>query len=185
MIEPVEILPTAIGPLRVRFDASGALASLRFPDEGEANPAEPPTLGPAAQALRRQLDQYFAGRRDRFEVTLAPHGTEFQRSVWEELTRIPPGTTASYGEIARRIGRPKAVRAVAQACGANPLPIVIPCHRVIGTDGSLTGFGGGVALKRRLLEIEGALVGPLFRDEDKTSGQETFGPGEPCNCAQR
>jgi methylated-DNA-[protein]-cysteine S-methyltransferase len=169
MTDPDEILSTLIGPLRVRFDRGGALTSLRFPLEGEANPAEPPSVSPAAQALARQLEEYFAGRRERFEVTLAPEGTAFQRAVWEELVRIPPGTTASYGEIARRIGRPKAVRAVAQACGANPLPIVIPCHRVIGADGSLTGFGGGVALKRRLLVMEGSLHGALFRTEGETS----------------
>jgi O-6-methylguanine DNA methyltransferase len=105
--------------------------------------------------LRRQLEEYFAGERREFDLTLAPEGTPFERSVWEELRRIPFGETRSYGEIARAIGRPNAFRAVGRANGANPIPIVVPCHRVIGSDGSLTGFGGGLEAKSRLLEIEG------------------------------
>jgi len=103
-----------------------------------------------------QLAEYFAGRRRRFDLQLAPTGTGFQLSVLEALQTIPYGETRSYRDIARQIGRPTAVRAVGAANGRNPLPIVIPCHRVIGADGSLTGFGGGLPSKRFLLELEGA-----------------------------
>ncbi|MHB8812932.1 MAG: methylated-DNA--[protein]-cysteine S-methyltransferase [Steroidobacteraceae bacterium] len=103
-----------------------------------------------------QLDQYFACERRGFDLPLAPRGTDFQRRVWRLLTEIPYGKTISYGELARRIGNPSASRAVGLANGANPLPIVVPCHRVIGADGSLTGFGGGLPIKRKLLALEGA-----------------------------
>jgi methylated-DNA-[protein]-cysteine S-methyltransferase len=105
-----------------------------------------------------QLSEYFAGRRREFELPLDPVGTEFQQRTWSALRRIPYGVTASYGDIARAIGKPTAVRAVGAANGRNPLPIVIPCHRVIGSDGSLTGFGGGTDVKRALLRIEGSLL---------------------------
>jgi methylated-DNA-[protein]-cysteine S-methyltransferase len=108
-----------------------------------------------------QLKEYFAGKRKEFELELLPEGTEFQRAVWQELRAIPYGETISYKELAERIGKPKAVRAVGAANGANPIPIIIPCHRVIGNDGSLTGFGGGLPLKRRLLELEGRQLGLL------------------------
>ena len=101
-----------------------------------------------------QLGEYFAGRRHSFDLPLAPRGTEFQRRVWRALTGIPYGTTISYGELARRIGQPSASRAVGLANGANPLPIVVPCHRVIGADGSLTGYAGGLHRKRFLLALE-------------------------------
>jgi methylated-DNA-[protein]-cysteine S-methyltransferase len=104
-----------------------------------------------------QLEEYFSGQRRDFDLELAPQGTEFQLRVWNELTRIPYGTTISYGELARRLGNPDASRAVGTANGANPIPIVVPCHRVIGADGSLTGFGGGLKAKAALLELEGAL----------------------------
>jgi methylated-DNA-[protein]-cysteine S-methyltransferase len=107
-----------------------------------------------------QLAEYFEGRRCTFELPLAPRGTEFQQTVWAALRRIPYGETLSYGELARRIGRPHASRAVGLANGANPLPIVVPCHRVIGADGSLTGFGGGLDIKRKLLALERAQAGP-------------------------
>ncbi len=101
-----------------------------------------------------QIDAYFAGDRKTFELSLKPSGTEFQLEVLKALTDIPYGQTVSYKEIARAIGRPKAVRAVGAANGRNPLPIVIPCHRVIGSDGSLTGFGGGLEAKVYLLGLE-------------------------------
>jgi len=101
-----------------------------------------------------QLSEYFAGERKTFSLTLIPEGTEFQRAVWSELQNIPYGETLSYKDLAERIGKPKAVRAVGAANGANPIPIIIPCHRVIGNDGSLTGFGGGLPVKKRLLELE-------------------------------
>lgn len=102
----------------------------------------------------RQLDEYFARKRQTFDVPLLFVGTEFQKSVWNELLNIPFGTTVSYGEMAERIGMPKAVRAVANANGANSLSIFAPCHRVIGSDRSLTGYGGGLPAKKFLLELE-------------------------------
>ncbi len=103
---------------------------------------------------RRQLDAYFAGNLRDFSLPLRPSGTAFQRRVWSALERIPYGATASYGDIAAAIGAPGAARAVGAANGANPLPIVVPCHRVIGSDGSLTGYGGGLERKLSLLELE-------------------------------
>jgi methylated-DNA-[protein]-cysteine S-methyltransferase len=106
--------------------------------------------------VRRQLTEYFAGRRRTFSLPLAPRGTAFERRVWQELAAIPCGETRSYAEVARAIGHPDACRAVGRANGRNPIAVVIPCHRVIGSDGSLTGYGGGLPLKRFLLDLEGA-----------------------------
>ena len=104
-----------------------------------------------------QLNEFFAGQRKEFDVPLLFVGTDFQKTIWKELLNIPFGETVSYGEMARRIGMPKAVRAVANANGANALSIFAPCHRVIGSDHSLTGYGGGLDAKRALLELEGVL----------------------------
>lgn len=104
--------------------------------------------------VREQLDAYFAGKLRVFDLPLAPRGTPFQMDVWRALQEIPYGETRSYAQLARVIGRPDAVRAVGAANGANPLPIVVPCHRVIGSNGSLTGFGGGLNAKRFLLDLE-------------------------------
>jgi methylated-DNA-[protein]-cysteine S-methyltransferase len=112
---------------------------------------------PILEQAARELEEYFDGRRREFTVPVEPEGTEFQLNVWAGLTRIPYGATWSYAQLAQAIGKPQAVRAVGAANGANPIGIIIPCHRVIGSDGSLTGFGGGLPLKRRLLELEGAL----------------------------
>ena len=105
-------------------------------------------------AVRAQLERYFAGPSTTFDLPLAPRGSAFDLGVWEQLRRIPYGATISYGDLARRIGDASAARAVGAANGRNPLPIVVPCHRVIGADGSLTGFGGGIATKKFLLEHE-------------------------------
>lgn len=110
-------------------------------------------------AVIRQLEEYFAGRRHAFDLPLAPAGTDFQHRVWRALSIIPYGKTISYGELARRIGNPRASRAVGLANGANPLPIIVPCHRVIGANGSLAGFGGGLPIKQALLSLEGAQPG--------------------------
>lgn len=104
---------------------------------------------------RAQLEAYFQGTLQEFDLPLAPLGTAFQQRVWEELCRIPYGVTISYGELAQRIGSPKAVRAVGQANGRNPIPIVVPCHRVIGSSGKLVGYGGGLPVKTQLLALEG------------------------------
>lgn len=108
----------------------------------------------AFDVAARQLAEYFAGRRRTFELALAPRGTAFQQRVWTALQAIPYGGTVSYGEIARRIEHPQAVRAVGLANGRNPIPIIIPCHRVIGSGGALTGYGGGLPTKRYLLDLE-------------------------------
>jgi methylated-DNA-[protein]-cysteine S-methyltransferase len=122
---------------------------------------KPMTLEPGWRAdrgtfadVRRQLDEYFGGDRTTFDVPLAAAGTPFQRAVWRGLRGIPYGETMSYGELARRIGRPSAVRAVGLANGRNPISVIVPCHRVIGADGTLTGYGGGIERKRLLLELE-------------------------------
>lgn len=108
-------------------------------------------------AARKQLREYFDGKRRAFDLPLAPRGTDFQCSVWKALARIPYGETVSYAQLAQRVGKPTATRAVGAANGRNPLPIVLPCHRVIGADGGLTGFGGGLPTKQFLLKLEGAL----------------------------
>jgi methylated-DNA-[protein]-cysteine S-methyltransferase len=108
----------------------------------------------ALEPVRAQLDEYFAGTRSGFDLVLEPDGTPFQLEVWDELRRIPYGETISYGELAARVDRPGAARAVGAANGQNPIAIVVPCHRVIGADGSLTGFGGGLPWKRCLLDLE-------------------------------
>jgi methylated-DNA-[protein]-cysteine S-methyltransferase len=108
----------------------------------------------ALPEVRAQLGAYFSGRLTQFDLPLAPSGTQFQQRVWSQLLRIPYGAMTSYGEIARRLGEPTASRAVGAANGRNPLPIIVPCHRVVGADGSLTGFGGGLPVKRFLLDLE-------------------------------
>ncbi|KQP40836.1 cysteine methyltransferase [Methylobacterium sp. Leaf104] len=149
------ILPTPIGPL-VLAGTDGALARIGFPvGRGAVTPAPDWQRDDRAFAqARAQLAAYFDGRLTRFDLALAPRGTPFQHLVWQALAEIPPGETISYGELARRIGRPSASRAVGAANGANPLPIVVPCHRVIGAGGALTGFAGGLETKRFLLELE-------------------------------
>ncbi len=129
----------------VRIDFPGAIDS----DAGEASATEPTLL-----AARSQLEEYFAGRRQRFELPLAPTGTPFQCDVWQVLQRIPYGELRSYSDVASALGRPTAVRAVGAANGRNPLPIVVPCHRVVGKDGSLTGFAGGLDTKQWLIQLE-------------------------------
>ncbi len=102
----------------------------------------------------KQLSEYFSGKRKTFELPLAPSGTEFQKKVWDTLKQIPYGETMSYGEVAKKIGNDKACRAVGMANNKNPIPIIIPCHRVIGSNGKLVGYGGGLDIKKKLLELE-------------------------------
>ncbi|HXU47136.1 MAG TPA: methylated-DNA--[protein]-cysteine S-methyltransferase [Thermoanaerobaculia bacterium] len=134
---------------------SAARRARRWPEARHDPAAEP------LPEVRRQLAEYLSGTRRDFDLPLETQGTEFQRAVWGELLRIPFGATRSYGEIARRLARPAASRAVGLANHDNPIGVVIPCHRVIGSDGSLTGYAGGLEMKRRLLELEGALPGRL------------------------
>ncbi|HEX2204561.1 MAG TPA: methylated-DNA--[protein]-cysteine S-methyltransferase [Longimicrobium sp.] len=144
-----------IGPLVVLVDGDGALKRILFAHE--AVPAKGIEWSEERCApVLAQLADYFAGTRNDFDLPLAPEGTPFQRRVWEELRRIPAGETISYRALAERIGRPSAARAVGRANGTNPIPIVVPCHRVIGANGTLTGYAGGLPAKETLLALEGA-----------------------------
>ncbi len=142
-----------IGPLTLIGDDAGGLAGLYMAHPWRPDPDDVRD-DDAFAAVREQLAEYFAGHRREFDVPLALEGTPFQREVWRALQDIPYGTTTSYGEVARRIGRPSAVRAVGLANGRNPVSIIVPCHRVIGASGSLIGYGGGLERKRRLLALE-------------------------------
>lgn len=148
-------LETPIGELLLAGDADG-LTLIGFPKGSMRREPEPDWIfneKPLGEA-RRQLREYFTGERREFDLSLKLSGTDFQVSVLRALQEIPYGQTVSYGEIAKRIGRPRAVRAVGAANGRNPLPIVVPCHRVIGSTGDLTGFGGGLDTKEALLRLE-------------------------------
>ncbi|MBM3585410.1 MAG: methylated-DNA--[protein]-cysteine S-methyltransferase [Alphaproteobacteria bacterium] len=161
---------TPLGPMVAVVDGAGALTHLDFLEDvadAEAWLARNArgaklrrgrgAIGPIAAAM----DEYFTGHRHDFaDVALAARGTPFQKQVWDELCRIPYGTTISYGELAVRIGRPSASRAVGRANGTNPIAVVVPCHRVIGSTGDLTGYAGGLAIKAALLALEGALPEP-------------------------
>jgi methylated-DNA-[protein]-cysteine S-methyltransferase len=157
-------IDSPVGPLLLAADDDG-LRLVEF-----ESPKHPAKVGadwqPGGNAVlaetSRQLGEYFAGTRRDFDLPLAPQGTEFQRSVWWKLAGIPYGETISYAQLASRVGKPSATRAVGAANGRNPLPIVLPCHRVIGADGSLTGFGGGLPTKQFLLALEGALPNALL-----------------------
>jgi len=150
------VMESPIGPLLLAGDRE-AVRHIRFAEKGKAARAEEgweeSESGAVGEAVG-QLREYFAGTRTEFDLELAPEGTEFQRTVWRTLQGIPYGETISYGELARRVGNPKASRAVGAANGRNPIPIVIPCHRVIGASGKLTGFGGGLPVKEALLSLE-------------------------------
>lgn len=145
------VIHTPMGPLTVASTDKG-IASIQFgksvPDGAIAEESA------ARETVKQQLTEYFQGTRTRFELPLDIEGTPFQRAVWDELLRIPYGETRSYGDIARAIGKPGAARAVGLANHDNPVAVVIPCHRVVGRDGSLTGYAGGLHLKAQLLSIE-------------------------------
>ena len=158
------LLTTPVGVLRVRLDDGGAVVAIEF--EGDFEIGREPSLiftkAELAVAIRitggirvaHALKAYFKDGARAFDVPLAPVGTPFQLSVWEALKTIPYGETRSYGEIASLLGNPKGSRAVGMANGRNPIPIIVPCHRVIGSNGTLTGFGGGLDRKRVLLDLE-------------------------------
>jgi len=167
----IAILESTLGTLAAEFNASGAVCRLEFVetdiDEHLAQRAS--ACGhaldrdqAAGQVLQRELDEYFAGERRVFDHAVELEGTDFQREIWSALTQIPFGEVWSYGQLARHVGRAGASRAVGSANGANPVPILVPCHRVIAADGGLGGFSAGLDRKRALLELEGADA-PLFR----------------------
>lgn len=142
-----------IGPIHLAV-ADGALKSLSYsaqPSNTEADRAE------------QQLQEYFSGNRVNFELKVLPEGTLFQKQVWEEMQKIPFGETATYADIAKRVGRPEAWRAVANACGKNPIVIVIPCHRVVGSYGKLGGYSGGLDKKQWLLQHEASVLSRISR----------------------
>lgn len=150
-------LDSPVGPLRLCSDGTG-LTRIDFVHGRKITALPPdateqPDAAPFADAAQ-QLAEYFAGSRQSFDLPLSPQGTEFQLRVWRQLRLIPFGITLSYGQIAQRLNQPTASRAVGLANGNNPLSIVVPCHRVIGADGSLTGFGGGLKIKKHLLDLE-------------------------------
>jgi len=156
----VRSVPTPLGVANIAATARG-VCRLALDEEAATSPTS--ALDPAAEEhcerAERALREYFAGERSDFgDLELDPEGTDFQRRVWNALLEIPFGVTRSYGELAQAVGSPGAARAVGLANGSNPLWIVIPCHRVIGSDGSLTGYGGGLDRKRWLLEHEGAVL---------------------------
>jgi len=143
-------LESSLGTVSIACDGDGKLVELNFGPCAAAAPID----GRRCEHVIEQLAAYFDGTRTTFDLALAPAGTQFQQRVWKGLTEIPYGQAISYGELARRIGMPGAARAVGQANGANPIPIVIPCHRVIAADGTIGGFSSGLATKRRLLAHE-------------------------------
>lgn len=159
------VIDSPVGPLTIVAE-DGQIRCLYMdlqrhrPDDSQLGALRP--HGREAEPFRAaadQLDAYFAGEVTRFDLALAPHGSDFQLRVWTALQEIPYGETESYGELARRIGSPGAARAVGLANGKNPIGIVIPCHRVVGSNGSLTGYGGGLDRKRALLDLELAVSG--------------------------
>ena len=152
------VVDSPIGPMTLVAEAE-SIVGIFMDDQRHLPPNEKfghPDPGDSVvlQETERQLGQYFAGNRNTFELPLAPVGTPFQRRVWDALREIPYGETISYGELARRVGQPTAARAVGLANGKNPISIVVPCHRVIGSSGKLIGYGGGLRRKQTLLELE-------------------------------
>ena len=143
------VIETPVGRLTLCADEEG-ISALKFGAQSDRADASP-----LLDHARRELEEYFAGRRRAFSVPLSIHGTPFQEKVWRALMEIPYGQTITYGELARRVGNAKACRAVGMANHVNPIPIIIPCHRVVGANGRLTGYAGGLDIKRILLETEG------------------------------
>ena len=153
------IVSTPVGRLRLTASSRG-LVSIDVLRASAKNHQPKPSgvAGATLERTRRQLEQYFAGRRRTFDVPLDLRGTDFQIAAWKAMTKIPYGTTISYGDQARSIGKPTAFRAVGSANGRNPIPIIVPCHRVLASDGTLGGYSLGLAMKRRLLSLEGVSV---------------------------
>jgi methylated-DNA-[protein]-cysteine S-methyltransferase len=149
-------IATPFGDLGAAFDADGKLVQfVRLHGDASGVPAGP--VPKSLPYLKRQLEAYFSGNLRDFNIPMHVEGTEFQRRVWKELQKIPYGQAITYLELARRLGDEKCIRAAARATGANPVAILIPCHRVMGSDGSLVGYGGGLDMKEFLLRLEGVL----------------------------
>ena len=159
---------SSLGPVQAAFDVEGAVIYLGFPDHefraallvklARLNPSTHPDRE-VVDRLREQLNAYATGRRRTFAIPLRLHGSPFELRVWMALQRIPFGKTRSYGQLAAALGDPNSSRALGRANGANPVSILVPCHRVVGSSGALTGYAGGLAMKERLLRLEGAIRG--------------------------
>ena len=153
------VIDTPVGPLAAAIDGAGRLTHLGFSKAehkriaAEGGERDDKAIAPVA----RQVTEYFSGHRRSFDFPLAAKGTEFQKQVWAALAKIPFGTTTTYAALAAKVGRPGAFRAVGRANATNPIALIVPCHRVIGTDGTLTGYAGGIPVKQKLLELEGAI----------------------------
>jgi len=153
------VIETPVGPLAAALDGVGRLTHLGFSKAEheriaiEGGERDDKAIAPVA----RQVLEYFAGKRKSFDFPLAAKGTDFQKQVWAALVKIPFGKTTTYAALAEKLGRPGAFRAVGRANATNPIALIVPCHRVIGTDGTLTGYAGGIPIKQKLLELEGAL----------------------------
>ena len=188
------VIDSPVGPLTLVVDDAGILCALYT--DGQKHVPDAVALGErddaVAAAAVAQVAEYFAGERDVFELDLAPRGTAFQRSVWQALRDIPAGETLTYGELARELGRPGASRAVGAATGRNPISIIVPCHRLVGASGAMTGYAGGIERKRWLLDHERGLAGsgsgqdrPDRRDraggatDDQVGVEEHLGRVEP------
>lgn len=173
------IMGSPLGDVRLVASPDG-LAGLWFVQRQRHEPSAErlaawPTVAshPVLDAAKRQLDEYFHGRRQRFDLPIdLGQGTDFQQAAWRALLAIPAGTTTSYGALAARLGKHRAVRAVGAAVGRNPLSIVVPCHRVVGGNGSLTGYAGGLDRKQALLRLEGALIDKVHQWPERTSSTE-------------
>jgi len=148
------VVPSPIGPLTVAMEGGELVRLAMAPPEHLDADALGERTDEGFDDVVRQLGEYFAGERTAFHLPLRPHGSDFELAVWHQLTRIPYGETRSYGHVAKAVGEPGGAQAVGAANGRNPLAIVVPCHRVIGADGSLVGFGGGLPRKRFLLDLE-------------------------------
>lgn len=158
-----DTIETPFGTFAAWVDEEGRLLRFKFRISGAAKvDPEAERSTKALSDVRCQVNEYAQGKRQEFEFELLPEGPDFNKLVWKALLDIPFGRTTSYGKLAKGIGHPNAARAVGAANGANPIALIVPCHRVIGSDGSLTGFGGGLPLKRRLLEHEARVAGTRF-----------------------
>ena len=151
-----QYLDSPIGQLRLVSDGQH-ITAIEFEGMHHTDQRDTEQKDGPLEECARQLGEYFNGTRRDFDLPLAPGGTEFQNAVWDALREIPYGALRSYRDVAESLANPKAVRAVGAANGRNPIPIVVPCHRVVGSDGALTGFAGGLAAKKKLLELEGAI----------------------------
>lgn len=152
------ILSTPLGNIRIS-SKEGCLSELRFTNEE----TDGEILDQVLLSAKEQLEEYFAGKRKNFDMPIGLGGTDFQRKVWMEVAKIPFGQTTTYMKLSQKLGNPAAIRAVGAAIGANPILVILPCHRILGSDGSLTGYAGGLERKKALLELEGhAFQGSLF-----------------------